>query len=239
RHGTRAKLEFLSTVGVGGRLEARLPERFITEARRYHNTYEQSKAEAEEFVREQIARGLPATVHRPSMVVGDSRSGHTIGFQIFYHLVEFLTGNRTFGAFPSFGKTCLDIVPVDYVSAAVVWSSEQESTVGKILHLCSGPDGSLPIGVLQQRIRSQFAAAGARLPPMVKLPPALFRAAARIIGALSPPQLKRAIATLPIFLDYLAEDQAFENGATRRLLGAAGIALPAVESYLSKVLGYY
>src|SRR6476646_2311481 len=117
RRRTRAKAEFLSTVGVGGRLPGRLPERFITQARQFHNTYEQSKAEAEDFVHERIARGLPATIHRPSMVVGDSRSGRTISFQIFYHLVEFLTGKRTYGVFPSFGRTCLDIVPVDYVAA--------------------------------------------------------------------------------------------------------------------------
>ena len=239
RHGTLRKVEFLSTVGVGGRLPGRLPERFVTAPRAFHNTYEQSKAEAEDYLRDRIAQGLPATIHRPSMVVGDSRSGRTIHFQIFYHLVEFLTGARTFGAFPSFGSTRLDIVPVDYVAAAVAWSSEQAGTAGRVLHLCSGAEGSLPIGELQRRIRAQFAAAGARLPPVVRLPTALFRAAAPIIGAFSPPAVRRAIATLPIFLDYLAEDQAFENAATRELLGGAGIALPPVDGYLSNVLGYY
>jgi len=239
RHGALRKVEILSTVGVGGRLPGRLPERFVAEPRAFHNTYEQSKAEAEDFIRERIAGGLPATVHRPSMVVGDSHTGRTIGFQIFYHLVEFLTGTRTFGAFPPFGRTRLDIVPVDYVAAAVVWSSERQSTAGRVLHLCSGPEGSLPIGELQRRVRAQFAAAGAKLPPVVKLPSALFRVAAPLIGTFSPPAMRRAIATLPIFLDYLAEDQAFENAATRELLGGAGIALPSVDDYLSNVLGYY
>lgn len=239
RHGMLRKIEFLSTVGVGGRLPGELPEHFLTEPRTFHNTYEQSKAEAEDWLRERIAQGLPATIHRPSMVVGDSRSGRTIHFQIFYHLVEFLTGARTFGAFPSFGRTRLDIVPVDYVAAAVAWSSGQPATAGRILHLCSGSEGSLPIGELQRRIRAQFTAAGTRLPPVVKVPTALFRAAAPIIGAISPPAVRRAIATLPIFLDYLAEEQAFENAATRELLGGAGIALPAVDDYLPRVLDYY
>jgi thioester reductase-like protein len=239
RRGTLRKLELLSTVGVGGRWPHPLPERFITDPRAFHNTYEQSKAEAEDYLRQRIAGGLPATVHRPSMVVGDSRTGRTIAFQIFYHLTEFLAGTRTFGAFPPFGTTRLDIVPVDYVASAVAWSSEQEATVGRVMHLCSGPDRSLPLGELQRRVRARFAATGVKLPPIVRLPSVAFRLATPTIAAFAPARLKRALATLPIFLDYLAEDQAFENTATRTLLEDAGITLPRVDDYLPRVLDYY
>src|SRR5206468_3341904 len=99
RAGILEKVEFLSTVGVGGTLPGTLPERWITESRAYHNTYEQAKAEAEVLVAQGVAEGLPITVHRPSMVVGDSRTGDVLRFQIFYHLVEFLSGRRTFGFF--------------------------------------------------------------------------------------------------------------------------------------------
>ena len=101
RFGRLEKIEFLSTVGVGGNRPGVLPERWINEPRGYHNTYEQAKAEAEVVVARGVAEGLPITVHRPSMVVGDSRSGEVIRFQIFYHLVEFLSGRRTFGFFPA------------------------------------------------------------------------------------------------------------------------------------------
>ena len=127
-------------------LPGALPERWITESREYHNTYEQAKAEAEVLVARGVAEGLPITVHRPSMVVGDSRTGDVMRFQIFYHLVEFLSGRRTFGFFPAFGATRLDIVPVDYVANAVVWSSGRQDTVGRILHLCAGPEESLTTG---------------------------------------------------------------------------------------------
>jgi thioester reductase-like protein len=238
-HGVLQKVEFLSTVGVGGRRSGRLPERILHETRTFHNTYEHAKAEAETYVAERIAEGLPVTLHRPSMVVGDSVTGRVMRFQIFYHLVEFLTGTRTLGMFPRFGHTRLDLVPVDYVAAAVVWSSGQAATAGRVLHLCSGPEGSIPIGELQAAVRAACRAAGRTLPPVIALPIAAFRGAVRVIGTLSPPGLTRAIATLPIFLDYLAEDQSFENQATRRLLGDHGIVLPPVESYLRNVLAYY
>ena len=238
-HGVLQKVEFLSTVGVWGRRQGRLPEHIITEPRTFHNSYEEAKAEAEAYLQERIVDGLPVTLHRPSMVVGDSRTGRVIRFQIFYHLVEFLTGRRTFGAFPRFGRTRLDVVPVDFVAGAVIWSSEQTSTTGRVLHLCSGPEGSIPIDELQRTVRATAEAQGARLPPIMGLPIGLFRGAASVIGALSPASTKRAIATLPVFLDYLAEEQSFENEKTLGVLRESGIELPPVPSYLPKVLTYY
>jgi thioester reductase-like protein len=239
-HGTLRKVEYLSTVGVGGRRSQPLPERLIDEPRAFHNTYEQAKAEAETLLAGAMAAGLPVTLYRPSMVVGDSRTGRVPSFQIFYHLVEFLTGTRTLGLFPAFGRARLDLVPVDFVATAVAWSSEQASTTGRILHLCSGPQGSIPVRELQDVVRRSYLSAGRRrLPPVIALPSELFRAAMQVVAAFSSAKLKRAIATLPIFLDYLADEQSFENRETSRLLQQHGIALPPVESYLDRVLDYY
>jgi len=233
------KVEFLSTVGVGGRRPGVLPERWITEPREYHNTYEQAKAEAEVIVAQGVAEGLPITVHRPSMVVGDSRSGEVIRFQIFYHLVEFLSGRRTFGFFPAFGATRLDIVPVDYVANAVVWSSGTLDTSSLVLHLCSGPEESPRLDELQARVRESFLTAGLKVPRRISLPPGMLRAALPAIRALLPASGRRALSTLPVFLAYLSGDQGFANTETRRILGGAGMPLPPVETYLGKVLDRY
>ena len=48
---------------------------------------EAAKAEAERAVWSEGA-GLPITVHRPSMVVGEAQNGRVIHFQVFYHLCE-------------------------------------------------------------------------------------------------------------------------------------------------------
>jgi thioester reductase-like protein len=239
RYGGLEKVEFLSTVGVGGNRPGVLPERWITEPRGYHNTYEQAKAEAEVVVARAVAEGLPITIHRPSMVVGDSRSGEVIRFQIFYHLVEFLSGQRTFGFFPAFGATKLDIVPVDYVADAVVWSSGRQDTSGHVLHLCAGPEGSPRLDELQARVRESFVAAGRQVPRGISLSPRMLRAAMPAIRALLPASGRRALSTLPIFLAYLSADQGFANEKTRKILGDAGIYLPAVNSYLGKVLDRY
>ena len=161
------KIEFVSTVGVGGRTRGAVPEEWLSGPREFHNTYEQAKAEAEERLRPAVEGGLPLTVHRPSMVVGNATDGRIIHFQIFYHLCEFLAGGRTFGLTPDFGRARLDIVPADYVAGVIAWSSQTNVSSGRILHSCSGPEFALLLAPLQEEVRRSFAAGGRRLPTLI------------------------------------------------------------------------
>jgi nucleoside-diphosphate-sugar epimerase len=201
----------------------------------FHNTYEQAKAEAEDIVRVEVEGGLPLTVHRPSMVVGDSSSGRIIHFQVFYHLCEFLSGRRTFGLSPDLSRGRLDIIPADHVARAIAWSSTTRSTCGRVLHLCSGPALALPLKPLRERVRTAFAQAGRRLPPVIGLPTPVFSAILAAASLLMSAEDRRAVRTLPVFLDYLATEQSFANHRTQALLSG----VPAPERYLDQVLAYY
>lgn len=234
-----AKVEFVSTVGVGGRTHGYVPEEWLSGARDFHNTYEQAKAEAEDVVRLELERGLPLTVHRPSMVVGDSGNGRIIHFQVFYHLCEFLSGRRTLGLSPNFGGARLDIVPADYVARAIAWSSTTTASTGRIIHSCSGPTMALALEPLRESVRRAFTLAGRRVPRLVNLPTGVFSKLLSAASLLMPADARRAVKTLPVFLDYLATEQTFANHRTQELLAAAGIAVPLPEQYLQQVLGYY
>ncbi|MBL8471248.1 MAG: SDR family oxidoreductase [Rhodocyclaceae bacterium] len=233
------KVEFVSTVGVGGRTQGTLPEEWLRTARSFHNTYEQAKAEAEDLVQAEVEKGLPLTVHRPSMVVGESGSGRIMHFQVFYHLCEFLSGRRTLGLAPGFGNARLDIVPADYVARVLAWSSTQTSTAGRVLHSCSGPALAIPLEILQERVRQAFVRGGRRVPPVIWLPTAVFTRILSAASVLLPAETRRAIRTLPVFLEYLATDQTFANRRTQELLAPAGHPLPAPDDYLDQVFRYY
>ncbi|MET0081743.1 MAG: SDR family oxidoreductase [Sedimenticola sp.] len=239
--GNLKKVEFVSTVGVGGRMTGIIPERWITEHRQFHNTYEASKAEAEDYLREQIElHQLPVTVHRPSMVVGDSETGKVMHFQIFYHLCEFLSGRRTGGIFPTMGSTRLDTVPSDYVARAICWSANTEMAIGKIFHLCSGPSGAIALQELRGTVREIFREGGVRLPPVVSLPVPLFSLLIKSIKPFLNQSLKRAVGTLPVFLDYLNSSQLFENKETLSFMETyQGPELPLSRDYLHCVLMHY
>ncbi len=138
--GTLDKLEFVSTVGVAGDTAGSVAERAFDHQRAFRNSYEAAKAEAETLVLSEIAGGLPATIHRPSMVVGDSKDGTIIRFQVFYYLCEFLSGSRTAGVVPGYRRRS-------------AWTSCRSTTwparfslehavakrSGRIFHFCAGP----------------------------------------------------------------------------------------------------
>ena len=234
------KVEFVSTVGVGGRWRGQLPERWITETRTFHNTYEASKAEAEDLVHREVDGGFPATVHRPSMVVGDSRSGAVIHFQIFYFICEFLSGMRTFGLFPRLGEATLDIVPNDYVGAAIVAASRNVDTIGSIFHLCSGPARAVRLVDLRERVREQFRRGGLMgWTPRLDFSRDNFMRVMRAVARLLPERERRAVNTLPVYLDYLAGIQQFGNNDSTRRLQALGVPTPDNAIVLARVLEYY
>ncbi|MEO5654573.1 MAG: SDR family oxidoreductase [Nitrosospira sp.] len=233
------KIEFVSTVGVGGHL-ALVPETWLSKPRAFHNTYEQSKAEAEDYIRSEVEQGLPLTVHRPSMVVGDSRTGKIIHFQIFYYLCEFLSGRRTWGILPQLGGVQLDIIPVNVVAGAIAWSSRRIDTAGQILHLCSGPEKSVKLLKLRELVRIAFVRSRLDVPAAIfDVPPRLFSALLSMSARLSGVKMKRQILALPIFLDYLATRQTFQNVRTQKLLEVATINIPDPQVYVEQVLDCY
>src|ERR1019366_950135 len=68
----------VSTAFVCGKRMGHIQETDLDHGQQFHNPYEQSKCEAEKCVRE--AKGICATIYRPSVIVGDSRDGYTSSF---------------------------------------------------------------------------------------------------------------------------------------------------------------
>lgn len=237
--GRFKKLDYTSTVGVGGRMTDPVPEAPLPGPVEYHNTYEAAKAEAERFLIPKMQAGLPATIHRPSMVVGDTHTGKIIHFQVFYYLSEFFAGLRTWGFTPKAPGRTLDIIPVDYVARAIHLASQREDSIGRVLHECSGPDHAPLISDLAPRLRALLTndpQAGKRLRAMP------YRWMRRLIPVVSPfvsKDRRRTLSTLPHFLTYFDEQQIFANTDSTAYLSAHGIDVPGVDAYLDNVLRYY
>jgi hypothetical protein len=175
------------------------------------------------------------------MVVGDSKTGKIIHFQIFYHLCEFISGRRTFGILPNLDDARLDTVPVDYVAQVIYWSSRAGSnTAGKIFHLCSGPELSIRLTELQQIVRKQMQNRGIKLPVTISIPSAFFTLFLKLITFLVSEKRRRPMKALPIFVDYFADKHAFDNKQTLHDAGeSAGLRLATMTEYLDNVLNAY
>lgn len=236
RNGTLKKIDFVSTVGVIGCLNRPLTEQLVTEERRFHNTYEQAKAEAEDLLYPYMANNnLPMTIHRPSMVVGDSQSGKVISFQVFYHICEFVSGKRTFGLLPRLSGAQLDIIPVDYVARVIAWASDNPSTCGQFIHECAGDNQGLPIVELERRLENHAYFSYRKIHISLQLFNATITALCRVL----PGKSARVLRTLPHFLNYLDDSQDFHDQKTIAMTKEADINKPTVADYIETVISFY
>lgn len=235
-YGVLQKVDIVSTVGVAGLTPGLIPEEPLLNVVKFHNTYEASKSEAERFVL-QNQGDLPITLHRPSMVVGNSVTGKIVHFQVFYHLCEFLSGQHTRGLIPRAQGVFLDTIPVDYVARAIAYSSQHANeTSGKIFHLCSGT-ASVAIPDLVKCIQDSFSRDDKVA--VRSIPSGLFRRSLPIMSWFASERGKKALRNLPIFLDYLDFPQQFSNTQSEAFFKQVGIQLPEFGKYLPGVLGYY
>jgi thioester reductase-like protein len=98
-----------------------------------YNGYSQTKWVAEKLVEIARARGLPVSVYRPSLIAGDSRTGAWNKDDFTCKIIKSWVG---LGNVPDV-NTEMNMVPVDYVSRAIIRLSMQEGSLGKRFHLAN------------------------------------------------------------------------------------------------------
>jgi thioester reductase-like protein len=98
--------------------------------------YAQSKWVAEKLVMTAVQRGIPAAIYRPGLVSGDSETG---AWNTGDMMTTLARASLAIGAVPDLDVQ-VDIVPVNYVSGAIVALSKRPESVGGIFHLANtGP----------------------------------------------------------------------------------------------------
>ena len=93
--------------------------------------YTQTKWVAEKLVSIVRDRNLPVSIYRPGRISGDSKTG---AFNLNDLLYRLLMGCIQLGSIPH-GEFIEGLLPVDYVSKAIVHLSQQQKSLGKAFHL--------------------------------------------------------------------------------------------------------
>jgi thioester reductase-like protein len=140
------RFDYVGTAYVAGRREGLIKEDDLDVGQEYSNSYERTKMEAEALVRD-FGQRRPVTIYRPSIVVGDSRTGETSSFQGFYQALLFYRQlyKKSFVVrgviliLPADPQTIVDLVPIDYVVDALFSLMQSTKSLGKVFHLTSGP----------------------------------------------------------------------------------------------------
>lgn len=232
RRGTLRGFTCISTAFVAGRREGLARESELQEGQRFRNTYERSKCEAEALVRER-SRALPVAILRPSIIVGDSRTGATSSFNALYQLLR-LYSNMRLRIVPARPETVVDMVPVDFVAEASAWLAFEPRAAGSTFHLCAGPSRSATI--------REIATAAARF---FHVPPPRFVPPGPVLAVLRPVLLatvwgrhRRFVRRGRIFRPYLDMRTEFDTAQADTLLAPAGISPPRVVDYLERLFEF-
>jgi long-chain acyl-CoA synthetase len=226
--GRLVRLAHVSTAHVCGRRSGLVPEHELTDAYGFLNAYEQSKYEGERLV-QTAAREMPASIFRPGMVVGDSRTGVIKTFNTIYPpLRQYLSGKARL--IPGRRERRVNLVPVDYVADAIVRLTFDPHAAGLTFHL-TAPDESLPtVGELVGAVREWASAQlGVSLPQpwFVPLPSELLRRVSHLS--------RGSGATLGVLLPYLDHRAEFRRDNVDRLLGPYQ---PDWSAFLPSLLDY-
>jgi thioester reductase-like protein len=130
------RLLYVSTAYVAGLRSGLIREAELAEGQEFKNHYESTKFAAEVLVRASMRyAGIPATICRPAIVVGDSRTGETAKFDGPYYMLRTVQASK--GPLMQLGSpdALFNVVPVDFVVEAMAVAASDPAAVGLTLHL--------------------------------------------------------------------------------------------------------
>jgi len=136
------RMHYVSTCYVSGRHPGTFAEDDLEKGQTFNNFYEETKYFAELEVRKRMRGGLPATIYRPSVVVGDSATGATQKFDGPYFVIQWLLRQPRIAVLPVVGRPKryhFNVVPRDFIVDAIEQLSALPQAIGKTYALAD-PD---------------------------------------------------------------------------------------------------
>jgi thioester reductase-like protein len=221
------RYNYVSTCYVAGKRTGKILETELQHDKGFHNFYEETKYLAEIEV-EKLKSEIPLTVYRPSVVVGDSKTGETAKYDGIYYVINYLK------KFPSILRTLnvgnkvgsINLVPVDFVVEGLFQLSKDERAIGKTVALADSTT------MKTDEICDAIAIALCNKKSWFGLPPALMK---RILLLPFSP----LISGLPHSgVPYFFNPQEFDTKTGESLLKLFGISCPKFADYVGNLITF-
>ncbi|MEW6509591.1 MAG: SDR family oxidoreductase [Bacteroidota bacterium] len=232
--GRLKRFVYIGTSSVSGRRAGIVTEDELEMGQEFFNTYEQSKAEAERIVRNHFER-IPAVVFRPSIIIGDSRTGRTTSFNVIYIPLR-LVQRGLLDFVPGTPDTTMDLVPIDWVDDVIVHILEREEANGRVFHVTAGPQRAAPLGEVVLSATEYFD----RHTPLAHPRRMEFvtreefeRRRQRTRG-----REEALLSQLDTLLPYTSINRLFDSRNTDALLEGSGIEFPRFNTYAERIFSY-
>jgi NAD(P)-dependent dehydrogenase (short-subunit alcohol dehydrogenase family) len=238
------RFHHISSIAVAGLYEGHFTEDMFDEGQELAHPYHRTKFEAEKLVREHLR--IPWRVYRPAIVVGHSETGEMDKIDGPYYFFKAIQKVRH--ALPEWfplvsvewGGT--NLVPVDYVAAAMDHIAHRDGLDGRAFHLVN------PKPMKSGDVLNLFAGAA-------HAPRAVMRVD-RQLAQMLPKGVLSYVMKIPTLrevrrtflddlgipeevLEHVALTAEFDARDTTRALSGSGIEPPPLESYAEKLWDYW
>jgi NAD(P)-dependent dehydrogenase (short-subunit alcohol dehydrogenase family) len=233
-----------SSIAAAGLYKGLFREDYFDEGQKLPTAYHRTKFESERIARQQTT--VPWRVYRPAIVVGNSKTGEMDKIDGPYYFFKAIQKARHYLPewFPLVGPEMgwTNIVPVDYVAAAMDHIAHQPGLDGQAFHLTD------PKGQRSGEVINEFAKAA-------HAPQLAMRIDARLIQALPKGTLsmlmklpalkdvrKTVLADVGIpeeVVEFVGLTAQFDTRDTERALEGSGITIPPLHSYAVRLWDYW
>lgn len=255
------RFHYVSTCYVSGRHDGVFTHRDLDVGQSFNNHYEETKFLAERAVQRRMDEGLPATVYRPAIAVGDSQTGRTQKYDGPYNVLGLLDRQRSLGerfadiggSLAGLGERVGGIAGLDASPAVVpVFGDPRDYEVNVVprdfvveaidrlsrldesageVYQLCDPNPPTVAGM----VRAFGDALDARI-TTVRLPGGadLTRRALESV-----PGLASLVGVQPAVLDYFVHPTSYTCGNAVRDLRDTGVSCPPFESYAALLVRFY
>ena len=236
--GTRNMLDFcqdlpglerfahVSTLAVAGMHVGNFDETDFDVGQSFKNFYEETKFLSEKLVRERMPE-FPATIFRPAVVVGHSKTGYIDKVDGPYYLLVAISRHLQF-IMPDCGPVKNHIAPVDYVTDGLVDLFEKDSALrGATIALMD------PNPITYNEFLDRACRAWPRREPLVRVPYTWFSLVARY-------RVFELVTGIPWrAFQYGNQEITYTLPESTRRLAAVGVTCPSQPDYIGVLVDYF
>ena len=221
------RYHYVSTCYVAGKRQGVIRENELHHEAGFRNHYEQTKYLAEISVNV-LKSDLPVTIHRPSVVCGDSKTGETAKYDGIYYLIHYLRKWPVGLTLLNIGnpEVSLNLVPVDFVIESMVALAKDDRAIGATVQLADPAPLSTQelFDEISKSIRGRDSLA--TVPAGIVYPVLMLPLAPKITG-------------LPhSAVPYFFLEQTYDTTRAHELLEPHGIRCPAFPEYVGALVNF-
>lgn len=243
------RFHYISTAYVAGTRRDTVFEHELEKRQTFRNNYEKSKFDAERILIQFTSQhNIPTTIYRPSIIVGDSKNGFIHNYDNIYifgkglsHLRNYETrnnpkenrfhggngiGNSASLRIPGDKHGTINLVPVDYVTQAIIAISGQTNSINKTFHIVNPSPPTL--GELAEWMAVAMGFHRIKIVPLYE-----FQILPHTV------QEKLFLQGTDSFQPYMFGESYFDSTNTRNLLSGTSIECPLItQELISRFIQY-